>query len=274
VSYSWPLKPFDRAHPVRAYFNDPRISGKSRAFHFGIDISAPNGTPVYAVAPGRVYIEGGRSLSVAAAGREFGYWHVVPAVKHHQRVGLHELLGHVQAPWLHVHFAERSGETYRNPLRPAGLAPWRDRTRPRVTAIRFLRNGRELPSDLLRGAVDVVAEAHDMPPLGVPEPWHGLPVTPARIRWRVLRNGRVVRKWHTPVDFTKGLLPQERFRGVYAPGTRQNRAGKPGLYRFYLAHTWSTHRLPDGAYHLEAEASDLGGNTGTLRVPFTLANRL
>ena len=40
--YSGPLKPFDQAHPVRGYFNDPRISGKSRAFHFGIDIAAPN----------------------------------------------------------------------------------------------------------------------------------------------------------------------------------------------------------------------------------------
>ena len=56
--YSWPLKPFDRAHPVRGYFNDPRISGRSRAFHFGIDISAPNGTPVYAVRGGVVHLEG------------------------------------------------------------------------------------------------------------------------------------------------------------------------------------------------------------------------
>jgi len=39
--YPWPLEPFDRPHPVRGYFNDPRISGSSRAFHFGIDIAAP-----------------------------------------------------------------------------------------------------------------------------------------------------------------------------------------------------------------------------------------
>ena len=63
--YSWPLKPFDQAHPVRGYFNDPRISGKSRAFHFGIDIAAPNGTPVYAVRAGVVHLEGQRSLSIA-----------------------------------------------------------------------------------------------------------------------------------------------------------------------------------------------------------------
>ncbi|MGZ6266594.1 MAG: hypothetical protein ACXWN4_06790, partial [Candidatus Limnocylindrales bacterium] len=45
-SYDWPVKPFDRQHPVRAFLNDPRI-GKhgSRAFHFGIDVAAPDGTP-------------------------------------------------------------------------------------------------------------------------------------------------------------------------------------------------------------------------------------
>jgi hypothetical protein len=119
-----------------------------------------------------------------------------------------------------------------------------------VTAIRFLRNGRELAPALLHGAVDVVAEAHDIPPLLVPAPWAGLPVTPARLRWRVLRNGKVVRRWHTPVDFTRTMIPKERFRSVYAPGTRQNHAGAPGLYRFYLAHTWSTDLLPDGPYRL------------------------
>ena len=67
-------------------------------------------------------------------------------------------------------------------------------------------------------------------------------------------------------------------RAAAAPGlpthlcTRQNRPGKPGLYRFYLAHTWSTTVLPDGAYRLEEEASDLRGNTGTLKLPFAIAN--
>jgi hypothetical protein len=274
MAYSWPLQPFDRPHPVRAHFNDPRISGSSRAFHFGIDISAPNGTPVYAVSGGIVHLEDARALSVAAAGVDFGYWHVVPAVKHRERVVRHQLLGHVEAPWLHVHFAERRNGEYRNPLRKAGLVPWRDTTRPQVTAVSFLVDGHELDPDLVRGAVDVVVEAFDLPPVPVPEPWHGLPVTPARIRWRVLRNARVVRKWHTPVDFTKGLLPKDRFAAIYAPGTRQNHAGKPGRYRFYLAHTWTTHRLPDASYVLEVEASDLGGNADVHRQEFTLANAL
>src|SRR4051812_31847593 len=61
-SYGWPVKPFDREHPVRAVLGDPRTSFKgpptvdsllhakgSFSFHQGIDISAPNGTAVYPV---------------------------------------------------------------------------------------------------------------------------------------------------------------------------------------------------------------------------------
>ena len=113
-----------------------------------------------------------------------------------------------------------------------------------------------------------------MPPLPVPAPWDGLPVTPARIRWRVRRGGASVRPWHTPIALGSHLLPQNAFRRIYAPGTRQNRAGKPGLYRFYLAHRWSTTLFADGNYRLEVEASDLFGNVGGLQLPFTIANNV
>ena len=272
--YSWPLEPFDRPHPVRGYFNDPRISGKSRAFHFGIDISAPNGTSVYAVRAGVVHLEGPRSLSVTDGDLDFGYWHVVPAVSHHQRVNKHQVVGHVEAPWLHVHFAEHRSGVYRDPLRPGALTPWRDMTKPSVTRIVFSRNGRALDPAAISRVVDVIAEAHQMPPRRVPEPWGGLPVTPARVRWRVRREGRTMRPWHTPIDFSRELLPQEAFGRIYAPGTRQNRVGKPGLYRFYLAHRWSTTLLDDGRYHLEVEAIDLRGNKGRLHLPFTIANNV
>ena len=120
---SWPLKPFDRPHPGRGYFNDPRISGSSRAFQFGIDIAAPNGTPVYAVRGGVVHHEGRRSLSVVDGDVHFGYWHLIPAVAHRTRVERHQLVGHVEAPSRHVHFAERRSGTYRDPLRPGALSP-------------------------------------------------------------------------------------------------------------------------------------------------------
>ena len=56
AAYSWPLKPFDQQHPIRAYFDDPRLLFGADSFHFGIDICAADGSPVYAVAPGVVHV--------------------------------------------------------------------------------------------------------------------------------------------------------------------------------------------------------------------------
>jgi hypothetical protein len=274
--YGWPLKPFDRAHPVRGYFNDPRISGTSRAFHFGIDIAAADGTPVHAVEGGTVHRERGRSVAVVSpSGRVFGYWHVVPAVRHRQKVDRHQLLGHIEAPWAHVHFAESVRKAYRNPLRPGGIAPWLDPSSPRIAGIDLVRAGtqqKQSPLDV-HGDVDVIVEAWDRPPLPVPPPWHDLAVTPALLRWRVLRGRTVVRPWHTPVDFRKTMLPAGLFASIYAPGTRQNKPNQVGRYRFYVAHGWTTSLLRDGLYRLEVEASDAQGNRAVAGLPFTISNR-
>ena len=273
MPYGWPLKPFDRAHPVRGYFNDPRISGDSRSFHFGVDVAAADGTPVYAVAAGEVFFDNPTAVAVAAGSAlDFGYWHIEPAVRPHQRVAKGELLGHVLAGMGHVHFAERRGGEYRDPLRPGALTPWSDTTAPRIVSISFERRGRTVPPDAVNGGVDVVVEAYDVPPLPIPPPWDGAIVTPALVRWRVLQDGRVVRPWHTPVDFTRTLLPSSRFADVYAAGTRQNHPGAPGRYRFFVAHTWSTGLLPNGVYRLEAEAADERGNRGHGALAFRLAN--
>ena len=271
--YGWPLKPFDRAHPVRAYFNDPRISGKSKAFHFGIDISARDGSLVYAVVDGTIHLEGGRSLAVAGGGgRDFGYWHVIPSVKHRQFVRRHQPVGRVEAPWGHLHFAERYRKRYRDPLRPGALTPGTDTSSPRITSIGLFRGGKQVSPLQVRGAVDVIVEAHDIPPLVVPPPWANMPVTPAALRWRVLRGGKVVRPWHTPVDFRKSLVARELFDAIYALGTRQNHPNKPGRYRFYVARSWSTKRLRNGLYRLQVEATDESGNSARATLPFTVSN--
>ncbi len=275
--YGWPVKPFAKAHPVRGSFNDPRISGSSRAFHFGIDVAVPDGTPVFAVAPGKVHLEGARSIGVLGPGnRSFGYWHVVPVVAHHEQVGLHALLGHVAAGWGHVHFAERVEGKYVDPLRPGALTPWSDPTSPGIAEIVLYRAGtqQKIPPAAVSGTCDVVCEAFDMPPLPVPAPWNDLPVTPGWIRWRVLRGATVLRPWERPVDFTKTLLPKERFAEIYAPGTRQNRAGAPGRYRFFLAHAWSSLSLADGPCRIQVEARDERENSATASLHITVANEV
>lgn len=261
ASYGWPVKPFNRQHPVRGYLNDPR-NGDGKNFHFGIDISAPDGTPVYAIEAGETFSSRGREsvVSVRGAARILSYWHVVPVVRSGQAVRAHQLLGHIAVGAGHVHLAERVGADYLNPLRPGGIGPYVDRTPPTVASVEFWRKGRKLDARALRGRVDIVVEAFDTTPLLVPAPWSGLPVTPARVRWSLSYGARRVVAPETAADFSERWLPPELYDSIYAPGTYQNRLGAPGHYRFYLAHAFRASRLPAGVGRLRIEASDTRGN--------------
>jgi hypothetical protein len=255
--YGWPVKPFYRQHPVRGYLNDPR-PGKN--FHFGIDISAPDGTAVYAVEAGEVFLSRRTALAVKGASREFGYWHIVPVVRNHQQVHLHQLLGHVLRGERHVHFAEHRGDEYLNPLRPGGIGPYADHSPPTVASVEFLQRGQEQDATSLTGRVQIIVEAFDTTPMLVPEPWSNLPVTPARIRWSVAHGSRRVIAPRTAADFSLTLLPARLYDTIYAPGTEKNSPGAPGHYRFYLAHAFNASRLPAGLCRLRIEATDTRGN--------------
>jgi hypothetical protein len=243
-TYDWPVKPFDSQHPVRAYLNDPRIGAHgSTAFHFGIDVSAPDGTPVYAVEAGTVFFDSPRAIAVVepGGGRAFGYWHIVPAVRSHQFVARHQLIGYVEKGWEHVHFAERLHGAYVNPLRDGGLGPFVDHTAPTVSWVGFLGS-------------DLVAVASDTTLPRVPGAWGGLPVTPALIRVEVGGG-----PWQTAVDLRNEMLPRSDYSKVYTPATRQNHEGEPGTYSFYLVRGLAGRLGPQGAI-VHIETSDMSGN--------------
>ncbi|HEY1365672.1 MAG TPA: M23 family metallopeptidase [Gaiellaceae bacterium] len=257
-SYGWPVRPFDRQHPVRAFFGDPRehvgLDGSSSAaFHFGIDIAVPDGTPVYAVEAGTVHLNSPRSIAVVSPDRShsFGYWHIVPAVRSRQVVRRHQLLGHVEAPWGHIHFAERRGGEYVNPLRQGGLGPYTDHTAPTIRRVSVVVQGERL---------GVVADAYDRPDPAVPGAWAGEPVTPALLRWR-LADARGAGAWHVAIDSRLASPPASEYDAVYAPGTRQNHEGRPGRYRFWLSRAIEPSALARSP-RLEIEASDVSGNVG------------
>jgi hypothetical protein len=274
--YCWPLKPFNRQHPVRGYFNDPRNGEHSNAFHFGIDVAAPDGTAVYAVEEGIVHLEGPQNVSVVRTDGScaFGYWHIVPVVRHLQTVRKNELLGHIAKKWGHVHFAEHRGGEYVNPCRPGAITPYRDPSSPKIDRIILMRGAKEVDPTRVSGDVDVIVDAFDRPALRVPDPkWTDMPVAPALIRWRVMEGTKAVRPWHTPIDFRLTMLPAAIFDRIYAPGTRQNHPGEPGVYRFYLGRTWTTRLLPNGDYRIEVEASDIDGNKALAKQPITIQNR-
>jgi murein DD-endopeptidase MepM/ murein hydrolase activator NlpD len=270
-SYDWPLKPFGRPHPVRAYLNDPRIATNvdSYSFHFGIDISARRGTAVYAVEAGTVRGVNRWAISVTSAQRTLEYWHIEPLVHSGQYVSRHTLLGHTKQNFNHLHLSEYLSHRYVNPIRPGGIGPFADHTTTRTTKVTFRRRGGWLDPQAVRGRVDLVADAFDTAPDVTPKPW---PVTPAKLRWRILKGGRVVVGWHQAFDFRSSMLPKSEFSRVYAPGTRQNHPGWPGYYSFYLVHGWQSASLPNGSYLLQVGAGDIRGNSSRTVFPFRIAN--
>lgn len=280
LAYPWPLVPFDQQHPVRGHFDDPRLvgapdGGRTASFHFGIDISAEDGTWVYAVAPGRAIVRGNtvRVRSPVRGGyREFGYWHIWPSVDTGDTIRLQQPIGQIAPGYGHVHFAETKLQTYLNPLRPNALKPYSDTTQPIVEAVTFAgERGLQSPQ-AVTGAIDLLVAAYDIPPVALPAPWEGSRLSPAVIQWRITREGVEVVPWTIAVDFRATRPPAWYFAQVYGPATRQNKARRPGNYVYYLAHAWDSRVVPNGAYVLEVSAADTRRNAGTAAVPFTVSN--
>jgi hypothetical protein len=297
-SYKWPVKPFDKQHAVRGGFGDPRTIFKSSPtyrgvlsgecdcqLHRGIDIVAPDGSPVYPVMSGTVtYVDDEDEwLKVDAGGRAFEYWHIHPMV----RVGAHveafdTVLGHINRGSGHVHLTELDGDRIVNPLAPGHIGPYSDQTTPRVTSISFRNGGTgpEILPNLIRGRVMVVAAAEDDPTMSAPNAWKGMPVSPALLTWEIRSwTGKVVRDRHVAVDF-RGALPNRSFWAVYARGTYQNMAvlgshyswAQPGSYLFKLSPGLDTRGLRDGAYDIVVTATDIRGNSSSLSRRFTIGN--
>jgi hypothetical protein len=275
ATYGWPLAPVDRQHPVRGFFDDPRQQGvEPPSFHFGIDVSGADGAPVYAVAAGRVRLQPDGLAVVADTGdRVFSYWHVVPTVGDLARVEPGEQVGTIKAGFGHVHFVEKHGDRYVNPLRPGGIAPYVDTTSPTIVSLGAVDGRRRLDPAAVRGPVDLVVGAYDTPPAPFPPPpWDGVRVAPAYIRWRLVPDGSLPGPWRTALDFRSYLAPSDRFADFYAPWTRLNRPGRPGLLAFYLERGWDTRATPDGRYRLEAVVFDSQGTSADARLWLTVAN--
>jgi Peptidase family M23 len=284
-AYGWPVKPFGRQHPVRGFFGDPRIGlnpdgSTSRQFHFGVDVSAPNGTPVFATLSGRVSIHPEHDDVVfidGAPGVEFSYWHVVPSVHTGDTaVAYKTVIGRVESPWAHVHFSEMRNGRYLNPLRPGAMGPYADPTRPKVTAVELERSGdaAHVSPAAAGGTLDIIAEVSDAPPLPVAAPWHDMPVMPALVRWRVVGGKGVETGWQTAVDFRETIPAASAFASVFARWTRQNHPNRPGRYRIFLADGWNSSQLPAGNYRIEVSACDSRNNTVVADFPLTLAKAL
>jgi len=299
-SYGWPVKPFDRQHPIRGGFGDPRtmfwsppttsgvLTGDgSFTFHFGVDISAPDGTKVYPVVSGTVSTVHVDWVGVDTGdGRSFQYWHIQPAVSVGQKVEVDQtVLGSILKGQEHVHFTEIDNHRIVNPVQARHLTPYADVTKPEVDAIAFRATdlGRDLMPNFLRGGVEMIAEAYDTPSLPVPGAWHGMPVAPALLTWHLQTlAGREIGGTHVAVDFRRVIPPNPEFWSYYARGTYQNMSvfkphysyAQPGCFLFKLTRgKFDTRSVPDGIYDLVVTAADIRGNHSSSSRRITIHNR-
>jgi hypothetical protein len=295
-SYGWPVKPFNQQHPIRGFFGDPRVVFLNGvlaggfdgpgffSFHQGIDISAPDGTPVYPVVSGTAHYVGAATLDVdAGSNRIFQYFHLLPIVGEGQEViAKRTILGYVQAPYGHVHLTEIDGLRSVNPLQKGHLSPFLDRTKPTIRDIVIRNQTGDLQTPLgLCGRIQLAVDAFDTPPVPVPGKFGGLPVAPALVRWYLSRlSGPVVIPWKTAADFRVDLPSNGHFPDVYAKGSYENapRFGNqqytsmPGRYLFLLAANLDTTTLANGVYVLTVRVSDIRGNRATLDERFSVLN--
>jgi Peptidase family M23 len=298
-SYGWPVKPFDAPHPIRGMFGEPRtvfygpplvgtlLTGDgSFTYHNGLDVAAPDGTPVYAVKSGVATVVAPRTVAVdVGEGTSFQYWHIVPAVEDGDRViARRTVVGYIRPHYGHVHLMESEHGHPVNPLEPGRLGPYVDTTLPHVGDIVFRApNGRDELPELIRGAVVVSAEAWDVSTLPVDGIWHGFPIAPALVTWRIERARDHTTVVNDVAAFdVRSRLPTVPFWTSYARGTHQNMPTfkkhrywlERGHYLFRLTATpLDTQQLADDVYRLIVTAEDSRGNRGTAEAVFTVRNK-
>jgi len=295
-AYSWPFRPFAEQHPIRGFFGDPRTvydngilstpfaGSGSFSFHQGVDISAPDGTPIYAVEDGTAHYIGASVLNlVTGHDVTFQFFHIVPIVGEGEHVvARRTVLGYVQPPYGHVHLTEIDGTHVVNPLQRGHLTPYRDTTKPviRDILIRNLAGDVQAPLGLC-GRIELDVDAYDLPPIAVPGVFHGLPVAPAFVQWTMTTlRGKAVVPWRTVADFRTTLPPNGSFWNVYARGTYQNAprfgreqyASMPGRFLYLLDPSYDTAAISNGVYVVTVLVSDGHGHEAVATQRFSVLN--
>ena len=294
-AFPWPIKPFNKQHPIRANFGDPRtrflntmltdgLQGPGTfLFHNGIDIAAADGTPVYPVVSGKVHYIDDSAISVRTKGHGvFQYFHIIATVRNGEQViAGRTILGYVMRAYDHVHLSWIRGGRVWNPLARGGIAPYRDRTVPQVRAI----NVRPV------GVLAVVRRDRV---------WHGLdrgggrrhgadggPRSLCELSARprvpdlVTREGR---REHLCARCPRSRLPHHvagrahllerlRARQLSERATLlEPQFFMAGRFLYNLANGVDTRSYPNGLYEVTVQATDMRGNSSEAALRFKIEN--
>ncbi len=271
VLAGWPVKPFHAQHALRAGLNEQRAT----SFHHGIDIQAYDGSPVYAMQPGRAHIIQATGDDSRVQVANFIYWHIHPEVKEGQRIAPYrQVLGKINAGHGHLHLSEvDAAGRYVNPLRPRGraLLPWADSQPPVLDRPRLTRSG------------EVVLRIFDPQSFRVKTTYQTPTIAPAAVAYRIFdRRGRRLGPLHWALRGSQNLQwTAQRAAAIYASGSYPVHAGcfehqavcRPDyiyLLAGGLAPALSELNLSAGRYRLAAYAWDWAGNTAARDAWFTI----
>ena len=299
LRFGWPVKPFDQPHVLRATFGEPRglldagvnATGRTRAqrltqanqllpigrrvIHSGVDIVAPDGTPVYAVESGVAQAGGSGYDQYVLIGR-FGYWHLANLVPTGTQVtAFVTVIGTVYPGQQHVHLTRFATPGHPvNPLLGGGLQPYADTAAPIIDRLAaFDPRGRSVPLAALRGPVVLAVHSSDIQSDGSTRT--GL----YSLRYSVEPVGGGTSAVSSTETFRFDVLPsQAAGDAAYTLGSTRHKFETRFWYRLTDRSPSAdgflhTERLAPGDYRLVAVAADARGNQARRGFPITVVAR-
>lgn len=268
VFAQYPLLPQNQQHYINGTVGEER-GGRNR-FHYGLDMAAPDGTPVYSIEAGTL-----RKLGASVAIGQYGYTHVVNCpFQTGDWVAANVLIGYIQNGQRHIHLQqstndlagitgleEQDGTPWINPI--AHLNPV-DNVAPDIDEARLYRqgnnNGAHITNDLtLFGQIDVRVNVEDAR-INADGTSNGFGVAPYIINYEVLDLTNTVLQTYPGLSFanvpTNASAPT-----VHGP----NANWQTPNFEYWITNDafntpydkyWNTLQLQGGAYDASAACTE------------------